>query len=163
MSKAKTWVIEDHLCRHCGGRILRCVTGNGMTGGGNPIFKCADCGKASADMTPACLCWCGFHHKHNRGTQAYRCIPFSILQQPEFNNEVKRRLRNEFAKCGCDPDRGEVGIVLTQSFNAALNSKSETEQLVECSLCHYEFGQSKMEMCSGGQTLCPKCRQEGKK
>ena len=45
MSEPKqTWAIEDHLCRSCGGRILRCVKGNGMTPGGNPLYKCADCG-----------------------------------------------------------------------------------------------------------------------
>ena len=31
-----TWALEDHLCRSCGGRILRSVSGAGMTPGGDP-------------------------------------------------------------------------------------------------------------------------------
>ena len=60
-----TWALEDHLCRSCGGRILRSVSGAGMTPGGNPVIKCADCGKAAAASGPEALCWCGFSHRRN--------------------------------------------------------------------------------------------------
>lgn len=103
--KKQTWIIEDHLCRTCGGRILRCVSGGGITGGGNPIFRCADCGTGTAAMGPEALCWCGFSHR-SQTANAYRCVPYSILgDRPE--------LLKAFRKCGCDPERsGEVGIML---------------------------------------------------
>lgn len=101
----QTWALEDHLCRSCGGRILRCVSGNGVTGGGNPIFKCANCGKARASMGPDDLCWCGHYLRLNDDKRAYVCLPFSVLKERPY-------LRNAFLACGADPERGEVGIVL---------------------------------------------------
>ena len=110
MARGQTWALEDHLCRTCGGRVLRCVSGNGMTPGGNPIYRCADCGSASASMGAGAICWCGFAHRSQNAT-AYRCVPFSILaERPD--------LRNAFAACGCDPGRGEVGIMLERDLYA---------------------------------------------
>ena len=106
----RLWVIEDHLCRACGGRILRCVSGNGMTPGGSPVFKCADCGVSKADTGPEELCWCGMRHRNNN-IRAYACVPFSILETaPEF--------RASFLSCGSDPERGEVGIMSKKDFMA---------------------------------------------
>jgi hypothetical protein len=102
-----TWSLEDHLCRGCGGRILRCVKGQGMTPGGNPLFKCADCGNATASMGPSALCWCGFSHRQNHGDHGYICLPFSILAERPW-------LEDGFRACGCDPKRGEVGIMLVR-------------------------------------------------
>lgn len=113
----RTWVIEDHLCRGCGGRILRCVTGNGMTGGGNPIFKCADCGKQAAAMGADALCWCGFSHRNNHPTTAYICQPFTILALGvNYSEDQVIKLRNAFLACGCNPERGEVGIMLDRDY-----------------------------------------------
>jgi DNA-directed RNA polymerase subunit RPC12/RpoP len=104
-----TWIIEDHLCSGCGGRILRSASGAGPTPGGNPLFKCADCGKTNSAMTPGILCWCGFSHRGNYNSTAYLCKPFSILKdRPE--------LESAFKACGCDPKRGEVGILLEKDF-----------------------------------------------
>lgn len=50
MKDKRTWALTDHLCRDCGGRVLRCVTGNGITPGGNPIYKCADCDNCGAEF-----------------------------------------------------------------------------------------------------------------
>lgn len=109
MKDKRTWAIEDHLCKSCGGRILRCASGGGPTGGGNPIYKCADCGASSSAMGPSVLCWCGFSHRGNHNSTAYVCQPFSVLQEyPE--------LSSAFAACGCDPKRGEVGIMLEKDF-----------------------------------------------
>jgi len=114
--KVRTWALEDHLCKGCGGRILRCVTGGGPTGGGNPIFKCADCGTSLSGMGPSVLCWCGFSMKHNHGKTAYQCLPFTILtEHPEW--------RQAFLACGCDPTRGEVGIVLEDSIRSIMEKK----------------------------------------
>lgn len=105
-----TWQLTDHLCAGCGGRILKSVSGAGMTPGGNPVWKCADCGKATAAMGPDVMCWCGFHHKHNHNTTAFVCKPYSVL-------EDKPELLAAFQACGCDPKRGgEVGIMLEKDF-----------------------------------------------
>lgn len=101
-----TWALENHLCRSCGGRVLRSVSGAGPTGGGNPVFKCADCGTSASDFGPNCICWCGFAHR-NQNDNPYECLPYSILEHhPE--------LANAFRACGCDPERGEVGIILSK-------------------------------------------------
>ena len=111
MKQKRTWALEDHLCAGCGGRILRCVTGGGITGGGNPIWKCANCGKEAADLGPQCLCWCGFNHRGNNNN-GYMCQPFSAI-------EHYPAMREAFLACGCDPSRGEVGIVLVRDLMKA--------------------------------------------
>jgi len=104
----RTWVIEDHLCVKCGGRILRCVTGNGITPGGNSVYRCADCGATSTKMGGRDLCWCDKRHK-NQSIAAYRCLSFSVIKdRPE--------MKDAFLRCGCDPERGEVGIVLAREI-----------------------------------------------
>ena len=57
--KPEHWQPTDHACRECGGRVVR-VLDHGPTGGGNPLWRCADCNRASAAMGPECICWCGF-------------------------------------------------------------------------------------------------------
>lgn len=109
MSRNRKWVLEDHLCRDCGGRVLRCVAGGGMTPGGNPIFRCADCGKSAAAMGPGAICWCGFQHRR-QNLHGYRCVPYSILKE-------RPELERAFRACGCDPERGgDVGIVLERDL-----------------------------------------------
>lgn len=112
---AQHWALEDHLCRSCGGRILRCVKGFGPTPGGNPVWKCADCGKSTSAMGADCLCWCGLSHKHNNAT-AYRCASFDVLK-------TIPQLDSAFRACGCDPKHGEVGIMLERDFIAAREGK----------------------------------------
>jgi len=108
----RTWALTDHICRNCsGGRILRCVTGGGPTGGGNPIYKCADCGISTSSTGPDSLCWCGFNVKNNRLPQ-FICLPFSIL-------ETKPYLRQVFFSYGCDPSKGEVGIMTKDAYKHA--------------------------------------------
>lgn len=115
MSKGMTWALADHLCKSCGGRILRCVSGGGATGGGNPIWKCADCGKSVSGMGPEALCWCGYHHKHNHNVTAYVCESFEILK-------TRPDLLDAFLACGCDPKRGgEVGIMLERDRHRILS------------------------------------------
>lgn len=104
-----TWALEDHLCKKCGGRILRCVSGGGVTGGGNPIFRCADCDAGMSAMGPEALCWCGFTHRRQE-ENPYRCVPYSILKEYP-------KLIRAFRACGCDPERGgDVGIMLTRDL-----------------------------------------------
>ena len=109
--KSLTWALTDHLCKKCGGRILRCVSEYGITAGGNPLWKCASCGKSIAEMGPESLCWCGFTHKHNYDTPPYVCQPFAILN-------TRPELLEAFRACGCDPTcGGEIGVMLERDFN----------------------------------------------
>jgi hypothetical protein len=118
---SRTWAIEDHLCKSCGGRILRCVTGNGMSPGGNPTFMCADCGKAAWGMGvgDSELCWCSFNHRRNK-EGFYTCLPFAIIEARPL---VKQKLINAFRNCGCEPDKGGVGIVLTETYRDILEEE----------------------------------------
>lgn len=104
-----TWTLTDHLCRHCGGRILQSASGVGPTAGGNPLYRCADCGEGCVDIGPEVVCWCGMKHRNQIEEPAYRCLPFSILTEKPW-------LREAFMACGCDPDRGEVGIVMKRDM-----------------------------------------------
>lgn len=102
------FALEDHVCRSCGGRILRQLN-HGPTPGGNPVYRCANCGVASSSMGPDRLCWCGFQFRAQHAT-AYRCLPFSILKdRPE--------LLEAFRSCGCEPGRQEVGVVLESALH----------------------------------------------
>ena len=52
---------------------------------------------------------------------AYRCVPFSALKEhPE--------LERHFRACGCDPEFGEVGIVLERDYVEAIaKAEGKTE------------------------------------
>lgn len=115
-----TWKLVDHLCSSCGGRILMSVAGAGMTPGGNPIYRCADCGKSAASMGPQEICWCGFSHRGQNAT-AYMCLPYSILNDNPL-------LITAFKACGCDPERGgDVGIMLEVDFRKYMEKKNEND------------------------------------
>ncbi len=61
-------------------------------------------------MGPEVLCWCGFSHRHQH-CEPYRCLPFSVLKE-------RPNLEAAFRACGCDPGRGEVGIVCERDWAA---------------------------------------------
>ena len=120
------WVLEPHLCSDCGGRILRCVEGNGMTPGGNAIRRCADCGKSGTQHGADAICWCGVTQRGN-SERAYRCLPFSVL-------ETEPWLEEGFRACGCDPKRGEVGIMLTADLRRLSEQKTPKESGAEAAI-----------------------------
>jgi len=101
-----SWTLEDHLCRFCGGRILKKASSSGMTPGGNPIFICADCERLTCGITCEELCWCGFKQK-SQSLTPYLCLSFRVLKKIP-------KLLSAFRNCGYDPERGlsKVGIVL---------------------------------------------------
>lgn len=107
------WVLEKHLCRHCGGRVLRSVKGAGVTPGGNPIYKCASCGISTSSTSPSAVCWCGFSHWSN-SSGAYKCLPFKVITDYP---DLAFRLTEAFLACGCNPTRGEVGVMLAQDWH----------------------------------------------
>lgn len=88
-----------------------------MTPGGNPVYKCADCGIFTSSLGPDSLCWCGYSHKHNHSSTAYRCISYSILGKHP-------KLLDAFKACGCDPKRGgEVGIMLEKDYYSVMRDE----------------------------------------
>lgn len=110
----RTYTLLDHLCRACGGRVLQVATGGGATGGGNPIFMCADCEASSSAMSPDCICWCGYAHRGQpHRVTAFRCVAFSATADwPE--------LREQMALCGSvDDTRAKVGIVTESGLGIA--------------------------------------------
>lgn len=94
--------------------LVRCpLCGAGMTPGGNPIWRCADCGASKSSTGPNAVCWCG-HQRRGQNAMAYVCQPFSVLEQnPD--------LLAAFLACGCDPKRGEVGIMLERDYRKVVN------------------------------------------
>jgi hypothetical protein len=63
-------------------------------------------------MGPAVLCWCGFSHRGNQDN-AYTCQSFAVLKEhPE--------LLAAFHACGCDPEHGEVGVMLKRDLQAVM-------------------------------------------
>jgi hypothetical protein len=119
LSKQKrTWELTDHVCIKCGGRILKCVTGNGMSPGGNPLYKCSCCSAATWGLgQPEELCWCGMHFK-GQTENPYICLPFSILKEhPE--------LESIFQSCGCDPKSGmDVGVGLRDELRKTIKENT---------------------------------------
>lgn len=115
--KLKRYTIEDHLCRKCGGRILKCLD-SGYTGGGNPVFRCADCGAQSCGMSSSGICWCGFRHRgYGQETEPpFLCLPFRIIKDMSPSEEIKREWVKAFRSCGCEPEKGEVGMMTNADF-----------------------------------------------
>lgn len=101
--KSETWSLEPHVCRGCGGRIVRRATGpSAVTPGGNPIYACADCGIRGSGFGPSFICWCGMAMRGGNAG-AYRCVALRGADP-----HVVQAARN----CGCDPERTEIGIAL---------------------------------------------------
>ncbi len=118
MSKKEIhWVLESHLCRACGGRVLRAVANVGPTGGGNPLFRCADCGRGGAAMGADALCWCGFHFKGSAETP-YRCALKS--EHPEWESE--------FRASGTWDAHGEVGMVSEAGIRRLARAQEEGQE-----------------------------------
>ena len=57
-----SWVITDHACRYCFGRILRSDD--------DDSYRCAECG-AEAEGEHDALCWCGVDVG---GEKSFRCV-----------------------------------------------------------------------------------------
>lgn len=116
MAKNKiTWTITDHICQKCSGRILQSASGVGATGGGNPLFRCADCGACTAAMGPSCLCWCGFQMRHaTNPVYPYRCVRVDACG-------ADPALKESLMACGFDPHhpKAEVGIIHEAHYRRA--------------------------------------------
>jgi len=85
----------------------------GPTGGGNPLWMCADCERGGAAMDSSHLCGCGMHFKHAE-PGAFMC-----LRLPDDIPE-NAWVIDVFAHCGYDARaqnrKGVVGIVNVEFY-----------------------------------------------
>jgi len=121
-----SFALEDHMCKACGGRILRQLTGSGPTPGGNPVYICADCGRGSTAMGPDVLCWCGYRFK-NQSLFGYNCLPTSLVKSlmEEGQVEQSEALEREFKSCGIDPRNTLIGIVTGDGYQRVLDKRKD--------------------------------------
>lgn len=76
-----TWVLTDHVCRHCFGRVLSRGLPDART-----LFQCANCGTQMTGLNVGDLCCCGL--TNNKGADArFRCVR-NRAQTPEYPSEL---------------------------------------------------------------------------
>lgn len=116
--------LEDHICRCCGGRVVRQLAGSGPTGGGNPVYSCSLCGKGAASMGPDVVCWCGYRHR-GQGSFGYLCVPTRTVKDLRDAGEADQadELEREFRGCGIDPTTTLIGIVTDGGYQRVLSKK----------------------------------------
>ena len=113
-----TWEITDHICRKCGGRILRSVSGAGVTPGGNSIHRCADCGASTTRMGPGDVCWCDFKMR-GQTYPAYRCVSVSWADGDDHRMDLLRRSGY------CDSDSRQVVPVLRKDLSDLMRAEEQ--------------------------------------
>jgi len=111
----RTWEIIDHLCHKCNGRILQCVTGNGMTPGGNLVKQCASCGESTTNAIGSYdgICWCSVTSLVAPFERVHRCV--TVARAHELDPD------SHFIYQG--HAHGEVMTVLIDDYNRAIRSK----------------------------------------
>lgn len=75
------WVIEDHVCRVCFGRVLMRETFDMRR-----IYRCSNCGTEAEGKTPAAICSCGI--KLKTGVDAGIRCHVQADPSPEFPSQV---------------------------------------------------------------------------
>lgn len=103
------WVLTDHACRNCGGRVMQSAS-NVVTGGGNPLYQCADCEQGGAGTGPSVICWCGYNQRGNWGDYPYTCVHMDEAKK-------SRALYYALTANGFNPDsqKTRVGCVSVDS------------------------------------------------
>jgi hypothetical protein len=86
------WVIVDHACRACGGRVVASADGAKV--------RCAEC-SAEAEGSHENLCWCGPAHCCERRVASWRpttCSERSFWRwvRRQRTVPISRRTRGEF-------------------------------------------------------------------
>lgn len=75
------WVIEDHCCRACFGRVLMRETFDLRR-----IYRCSNCGAEAEGKTAAAICSCGI--KLKTGVDAGIRCQVHAEPTPEFPSQV---------------------------------------------------------------------------
>lgn len=55
--EAGLWVIQDHICRKCFGRVVSCNDGD------QTHYRCTNCGYEISGQDVSCICCCGIKYK----------------------------------------------------------------------------------------------------
>ena len=84
MKKVDKYVLTDFNCKKCGGRILEMV-GNYATGGGNSLFKCANCEQTICDMRPIGVIRTG----NNRNREYILCAAIYYANEKKYVHQPK--------------------------------------------------------------------------
>ena len=72
------WILIDHLCRVCWGRVLTRTDDNGQR-----WYKCSNCEETIAGAAPKCLCACGMTIGRKARDMGIRCV-----RNPRVSPEV---------------------------------------------------------------------------
>lgn len=92
IKKKDQWALEDHLCRHCFGRLVS----QPIPGGDLRLYRCSNCGAEAQHTHADALCCCGIKIKKagRNGTKlgslvdaGVRCIP-NPERSPAFPGEI---------------------------------------------------------------------------
>lgn len=120
--KEKRFRLTSHACRYCGGRILEQLN-PGPTGGGNPVFFCADCERVCCGMEPNAICWCGFAQRGQIKGDWF-CAHL---------DEVKAKpwLRDAFGHCGVDVMSDRAPRVAMLNRQIVIQSEQRYQQVLE--------------------------------
>lgn len=75
-TRARGWALEEHVCRHCFGRLLSTRLSTGAS-----LYRCTNCGAEAEGHHADVLCACGLRVKDTQAPDAplvdagLRCIP----------------------------------------------------------------------------------------
>jgi hypothetical protein len=118
MKKQPTYMLTDHACRNCGGRILlgsRRGAGGAMVG---ECYICADCEQTHFGDVSG-LCWCGFGQRHQQLGE-YLCMRLDrAIAEPW--------LRDAMRHSGVDPDSKKIKVAMV-SREAARNAEERAKR-----------------------------------
>jgi hypothetical protein len=119
MKKQPTYMLTDHACRNCGGRILlgpRGGAGGAMVG---ENYICADCEQTHFGNVSG-LCWCGFGQRHQQ-PGAYLCMRLDrAIAEPWLGDAM--------GHSGVDPDSKKIKVAMVSreaARNAAERAKND--------------------------------------
>lgn len=120
MNSKNRYLLVDHICKSCGGRVAMQVSPSVVTGGGNPMFACTGCEQEASGSDPRAICWCGDAYNYGESKRVYTCYripdkqtatPEEIRALGETGFPVSKRLR-------------QIGIVTWEAYNRIITEKS---------------------------------------
>jgi hypothetical protein len=86
-NKTKRYILVDHICKYCRGRIAMQTSTGGASGGGNATYICTLCEVEVAWTGPQALCLCGL--TLSESLKCFRAIP------PKMGNPFIIPIKND--------------------------------------------------------------------
>jgi hypothetical protein len=103
MKKQHAYMLTDHACRNCGGRILLGPGGGAGAAMVGERFICADCEETHFGDVSG-LCWCGFGQRHQQPGE-YLCMRLDRAIAEHW-------LRDAMGHSGVDPDSKKIKVAM---------------------------------------------------